>query len=156
MGRKERAAARRRHAIQRARAASGVSPKSKPDRPAAKSGSRSPSRNGARGPRPAGQRPGLRKMVAGERDARGRVYERSMLLHPGVALLLSMGLLGAALLSTWKLRNMVLTYALMAPAALLMADSQPRKRTAWLFVGLAGLMAALAGWILVAGVIVRG
>lgn len=144
VARKDRAAARRRHAVERARRASGWEPSPKDEQPAARSGRSRPS-----GSRPGGGRPPspLKKMEVGDVDRRGRVFERAMRLHPKVSLRVYLAVFAIALLSLFRPELRPLSYFAFSVGMLVIADGQPTRRWALFFVLLAGFLFA-AGIVL--------
>ncbi|HYT26408.1 MAG TPA: hypothetical protein VEP73_08020 [Actinomycetota bacterium] len=146
MARKEREAARRRHAIDRARREAGWEPAPKPrePRPASRGQGRSrPSTKPDGGRRPPAP---LKKMEVGDIDRRGRVFERAMVLHPRVALRVYLAVFAVAVLSLFRPELRSVSYFAFAVGMLVIADGQPKRRTALLFV-------AIAAFLLVAGVV---
>jgi hypothetical protein len=152
VARKDRERARKRRAIQRARREAGDQPPPKAEEPAARTrtAARSTTRTAARRPaaRAAGggrpQAQPLKKAQVGDVDRKGRVYERPMLLHPKVALLIYFIVLGVGLVSLLR-RDPTLQavgYGAFAIGMLVIADS----KTTWLraapFIVLAAALAA--------------
>jgi hypothetical protein len=152
VARKDRERARRRHQVERARRAAGLDTKS-PDAEGAEGSPRRSARSGSR-TRPSPSRPGgasgsgarapLRKLQVGERDRRGRVFERNMILHPRVAMQIYVVVLGLAILSLLKVQLRAAGYAAFAIGMLVIADGQPTKRRALVYVVLAVALTALA------------
>ena len=145
MARKDRAAARRRHAVERARRASGWEPSQEPkqERPASRTGRARP------GAKPGGSGGGrgpvtpLKKMEVGDVDRRGRVFERPMRLHPKVSLRVYLVVFAVALLSLVRPVLRPVSYFAFAVGMLAIADGQPTRRWARFFVFLAGFLCAL-------------
>ncbi|HEV8651735.1 MAG TPA: hypothetical protein VG276_20645 [Actinomycetes bacterium] len=146
MARKDRAAARRRHAVERARRESGWEPSSKPEdeRPPG-----SPGRSRPGGSRPGGRPPAspLKKMEVGDVDRRGRVFERPMRLHPKVSLRIYLAVFAVAVLSLFRPELRPLSYFAFSVGMLVIADGQPTRKWALFFVILAGFLFA-AGIVL--------
>jgi hypothetical protein len=148
VARKDRERARKRRAIQRARREAGYQPPPKAQEPAAKTrtatrtAARRPAARAAGGGRPQAQP--LKKAQVGDVDRKGRVYERPMLLHPKIALLIYFIVLGVGLVSLLR-RDPTLQavgYGAFAIGMLVIADS----KTTWLraapFIVLAVALAA--------------
>ncbi len=154
MARKDRERARRRHQVERARRTAGLEVASRPEA----EGTEAPARRGgsAKGARsrtrPSPSRPGggsgarapLRKLRVGDRDRRGRVFERNMILHPRVAMQIYFVVLALAVLSLLKVQLRAGGYAAFAIGMLVIADGQPTKRRALVYVVLAVALTALA------------
>ena len=143
MARKDRERARKRHAIARARREAGYESPPKAERPATRPATR-PGRTAATRPAGRPQSPALKKAQVGDVDRKGRVYERPMLLHPKVALLIYFIVLGVGLVSLLR-RDPTLQavgYGAFAIGMLVIADS----KTTWLraapFIVLAVALAA--------------
>ena len=147
MARKDRARARKRHAVERARRAAGAQPKRKPaadgSRPATRGGSSRPA-----GRRPAGRGSAFRKLSVGDVDRKGRVFQRNMLVHPRYGILVY---LAACVVAIWALvkHQLGLAYLMLAAGPLMIADSQPTKRGAFIYVALGLLIAGWGAWLLV-------
>jgi hypothetical protein len=144
VARKDRAAARRRHAIDRARREAGDEPTSKP-KPKPASGTPS-SRAKSNGGRPAGTRGSapLRKLQIGDVDRRGRVFTRNMVLHPRVALRIYLVVLGVAVVSLFRRELVGASYGAFAVGMLVIADGQATWKRAIPYLVLAGLLAIAA------------
>lgn len=147
MARKDRAAARRRHAVERARREAGwePSPQPKDERPGGKPGRSRPGRSrpgGGRGPATP-----LKKMEVGDVDRRGRVFQRPMRLHPKTSLRIYLVVFAVALLSLIRPELRPVSYFAFAVGMLVIADGQPTRRWALFFVILAGFLFA-AGVVL--------
>jgi hypothetical protein len=149
VARKDREAARRRHAIERARREAGWEPSREPEdeRPPARQGRSRPAKKPS-GARSAGGRPAspLKKMEVGDVDRRGRVFERDMRLHPRVSLRIYLVVFAVAVLSFFRPELRAVSYITFAVGMLVIADGQPSRRMALVF-------AALAGLLFVAGVV---
>jgi hypothetical protein len=144
VARKDRERARKRRAIQRARreADGGTTPAPKAERPAATAAKRPPARAAGR-PRPQGQQL-LKKAEVGDVDRKGRVYERPMLLHPRVALVIYFVVLGVGLVSLLR-RDPTLQavgYGAFAVGMLVIADSKTTWMRALPFIVLAVALGA--------------
>src|SRR6266545_5480599 len=125
VARKDRDRARKRHAIERSRRESGFEPKPKDEQP--NSDKRVPSRS-----RPQrGQATQLRKLQMGDVDRRGRVFKRNMVLHPRIALYLSIAVIVAAVVGLFRPRLQWLSYLAFSVGFLVFADLRPT----WLEVG---------------------
>jgi len=85
-------------------------------------------------------------MEVGDIDRRGRVFERAMVLHPRVALRVYLAVFAVAVLSLFRPELRSVSYFAFAVGMLVIADGQPKRRTALLFV-------AIAAFLLVAGVV---
>jgi hypothetical protein len=136
VARKDRERARKRHAIERARRESGVTPAPKPERETTRNAARRPAR------RP--QSPLLKKAQVGDVDRKGRVYERPMLLHPKIALYIYFVILGVGLVSLLR-RDPTLQavgYGAFAIGMLVIADSKTTWMRALPFIVLAAALAA--------------
>jgi hypothetical protein len=137
VARKDRERARKRHAIERARRESGFTPAPKEERQATRTAARRPA---GRSP----QSPLLKKARVGDVDRKGRVYERPMLLHPRVALIIYFVVLGIGLISLLR-RDPTLQavgYGAFALGMLVIADSKTTWLRAMPFVVLAAALAA--------------
>ena len=145
MARKDRARARKRHAIERARREAGTEPKPKPTPPPAAAKARArPTRGGRAGSRPGARaaggsarpRPFATKAKAGDLDPRGRVRTRDMLVHPRITI-----------------RVILIAFALALPGALLPLAGKPNFALSTLtfvafalsFVGLADMASTKRG-----------
>jgi hypothetical protein len=142
VARKDRERARKRHAINRTRRHSGVEPKprerrSSPDR-------RPPSRPAR------GQGMQLRKLQVGDVDRRGRVFKRSMILHPRTAMFVSLAVIAAAVVGLFRPHLQWLSYLAFTLGFLVFADSRPTRLQAALWVAVAVVCAVAAGILLVA------
>ena len=149
MARKDRERARKRHAIERARREAGWEPAPKEERPAAKTATRKPAPSG--GGRSQTQL--LKKAQVGDVDRKGRVYERPMLLHPRIALIIYFAVLGVGLVSLLR-RDPTLQavgYGAFAVGMLVIADSKTTWMRALPFIVLAVALAAGAVALLVIG-----
>ena len=144
MARKDRERARKRRAIQRARREAGYQPAPKAEQPATKTSTRA--RTETRRPAAGGraQSPLLKKAQVGDVDRKGRVYERPMLLHPKVALVIYFAVLGIGLVSLLR-RDPTLQavgYGAFAVGMLVIADSKTTWLRALPFIILAAALAA--------------
>jgi hypothetical protein len=151
VARKDRAAARRRHAIDRARREAGdeSTPKPKPKPPGAPS-SRAKT-NGGRASGGKGSSGPLRKLQVGDVDRRGRVFTRNMVLHPRIALRIYIVVLAVAVVSLFQRELVGASYLAFAVGMLVIADSQATWKRAIPYLVLAGLLAAAAVVVVVAG-----
>jgi hypothetical protein len=152
VARKDREAARRRHAIDRARRVAGdeprPEPKPKPDAPASKAktnGGRPSSgrRRGAPGP--------LRKLQVGDVDRRGRVFQRNMVLHPRIAMRVYFAVIALAVVSLFRRELIGASYFAFAVGMLVIADGQPTTKRVIPYVVLSGLLLGAAVVVTVAG-----
>jgi hypothetical protein len=151
VARKERAAARRRHAIDRARREAGTepdpTPKPKPPPGAASraktNGGRSTGGRGSSGP--------LRKLKAGDVDRRGRVFQRDMYLHPRVAMRIYLVVIAVALVSLVRRELLGASYFAFAVGMLVIADGQPTTKRVIPYLVLSGLLVGAAVVVTVAG-----
>lgn len=151
MARKDRERARKRRAIERSRRESGYEPEPKEDdqeeRRQSSNGKRPASRpGGARRP-PQGP---LRKLRPGDVDRRGRVFKRAMFLHPRTAMLISLGVIAAAVVGLFRPRLQWLSYLAFTVGFLVFADSRPTWVQASLWIAVAMVCAAAAIVLLVA------
>jgi hypothetical protein len=147
VARKDRERARKRRANDRSRRDAGYEAKpkeNKPDRPSS-NGRRPASRPGQRGP----QGP-MRKLGVGDVDRRGRVFKRAMILHPRTAMLVSLGVIAAAVVGLFRPPLQWLSYLAFAVGFLVFADSRPTWVQAWLWAGVALVCAAVAVVLLIA------
>ncbi|HEX6678419.1 MAG TPA: hypothetical protein VF486_25805 [Actinomycetes bacterium] len=150
MARKDRAAARRRHAIDRARRVAGDEPRPepKPDAPASKAKT-----NGGRPSR--GRRQGtpgpLRKLRVGDVDRRGRVFQRNMVLHPRIAMRVYFAVIALAVVSLFRRELIGASYFAFAVGMLVIADGQPTTKRVIPYVVLSGLLLGAAVVVTVAG-----
>lgn len=151
MARKDRERARKRHQIERARRAAGLDTKPRvdgEDAVAASGAKGARSRTRPNPSRPArgssSQRAPLRKLKVGDRDRRGRVFERNMILHPRVAMQIYFAALALAILSVVKTQFRLAVYPALAIGMLVIADGQPTRRRALLYVALAVVITVLA------------
>ena len=159
MARRDRERARRRRAIERSRQAaqSQDSQVVEPAEPAGRKASRSrpptrrPSTTQAR---PRGTRdrsqPVFRKLRVGDVDAKGRVFERSMFLHQRTAMIVYAVIMAVLLASLASRPLRVWSMVLYPVAILVLADSQPTRLRARMFMGLAVLIGALVVYSLIA------
>lgn len=152
MARKDRAAARRRHAIDRARREAGSeptptpTPKPPPSAPASRAktnGGRSSGRRGANA--------ALRKLQVGDVDRRGRVFQRNMILQPRVAMRIYLVVIAVALVSLFRRELLGASYFAFAVGMLVLADYQPTTRRTIPYVVLSGLLVGAAVVVTVAG-----
>ena len=145
MARKDRERARKRHAIERARREAGVQPTPKQERPAKPAST-------ARRP-PARQTATMHKAQVGDVDRKGRVYQRPMLLHPRIALVIYFAVLGVGLVSLLR-RDPTLQavgYAAFAVGMLVIADTKTTWARAAPFILFAVVLAASAVALAVLG-----
>jgi hypothetical protein len=150
LARKDRAAARRRHAIERARRDAGdePTPTPKPKQPAPSSRAKT---NGGRSTGKGGSTAPLRKLQVGDADRRGRVFTRNMVLHPRVALRIYLVVLAVAVVSLFRRELVGASYGAFAVGMLVIADGQATWKRAIPYLVLAGLLAAAAIVVTVAG-----
>jgi hypothetical protein len=157
VARKDRAAARRRHAIDRARRADPQQDSQAGDEPAAapkpKRGAPA-SRAKTNGGRPAGGRgptPTLNKLRAGDVDRRGRVFQRNMVLHPRIAMRVYFVVLAIAVVSLFRRELVGASYFAFAVGMLVIADGQPTTKRVIPYLVLSGLLFGAAVVVTVAG-----
>jgi hypothetical protein len=150
VARKDRAAARRRHAIDRARRAAGDEPTPNPKPPPASPSSRAKT-NGGRSSGNRGSGAPLRKLRVGDVDRRGRVFTRNMVLHPRVSLRIYLVVLGIAVVSLFRRELVGASYGAFAVGMLVIADTQATWKRAIPYLVLAGLLAVAAIVVTVAG-----
>jgi hypothetical protein len=150
VARKDRAAARRRHAIERARREAGEAPKPKPKPPPGSPSSRAKT-NGGRASGGRGPTAPLRKLRVGDVDRRGRVFTRNMVLHPRVALRIYVVVLAIAVISLFRRELVGASYAAFAVGMLVIADTQATWKRAIPYLILAGLLGVAAIVVTVAG-----
>ena len=154
MARKDREAARRRHAIERARREAGWEPSREPEdeRPPARQGRSRPAKKPS-GARSAGGRPAspLKKMEVGDVDRRGRVFERDMRLHPRVSLRIYLVVFAVAVLSFFRPELRAVSYITFAVGMLVIADGQPTTKRVIPYLVLSGLLVGAAVVVTVAG-----
>jgi hypothetical protein len=146
VARKDRERARKRHAIERARREAGIEPTPREDRPARPAGT------ATRRP-PARSQATMHKAQVGDVDRKGRVYQRPMLLHPRVALIIYFAVLGVGLVSLLR-RDPTLQavgYAAFALGMLVIADTKTTWARAAPFILFAVVLAASAVAIAVLG-----
>jgi hypothetical protein len=146
VARKDRERARKRHAIERARREAGIEPTPREDRPARPAGT------AVRRP-PARSQATMHKAQVGDVDRKGRVYQRPMLLHPRVALIIYFAVLGVGLVSLLR-RDPTLQavgYAAFALGMLVIADTKTTWARAAPFILFAVVLAASAVAIAVLG-----
>jgi hypothetical protein len=150
LARKDRAAARRRHAIERARRDAGDEPipTPKPKQPTPSSRAKT---NGGRSTGKGGSTAPLRKLQVGDADRRGRVFTRNMVLHPRVALRIYLVVLAVAVVSLFRRELVGASYGAFAVGMLVIADGQATWKRAIPYLVLAGLLAAAAIVVTVAG-----
>jgi hypothetical protein len=154
VARKDRAAARRRHAIDRARRQAGdepsPAPKPKPrsGTPASQAKSNGGRPSGGRGRAPTGP---LRKLKAGDVDRRGRVFQRNMVLHPRIAMRVYLAVLAVAVVSLFRRELIGASYFAFAVGMLVIADGQPTTKRVIPYVVLSGLLLGAAVVVTVAG-----
>jgi hypothetical protein len=146
VARKDRERARKRHAIERARREAGIEPTPKEDRPA------KPTRTAPRR-QPARAQATMHKAQVGDVDRKGRVYQRPMLLHPRIALVIYFAVLGVGLVSLLR-RDPTLQavgYAAFAVGMLVIADTKTTWARAAPFIVFAVVLAASAVALAVLG-----
>jgi hypothetical protein len=160
VARKDRAAARRRHAIDRSRRADAPQrdseaddqPKPKQrsqrDAPASRAKTNGGRATGGRGRAPAGP---LRKLQAGDVDRRGRVFQRNMVLHPRIAMRVYLVVLAVAVVSLFRRELIGASYFAFAVGMLVIADGQPTTKRVIPYVVLSGLLVGAAVVVTVAG-----
>lgn len=153
MARKDRERARKRRAIERSRRESGLDQEPEEDQQEERQERRRT--NGKRpASRPGGNRrppPGpLRKLGPGDVDRRGRVFKRSMVLHPRTAMFISLGVIAAAVVGLVRPRLQWLSYLAFTVGFLVFADSRPTWVQASLWIAVAVVCAAAAVVLLVA------
>jgi hypothetical protein len=146
VARKDRERARKRHAIERARREAGIQPTPKEERPAktAKTTSRR---------QPTRAQATMHKAQVGDVDRKGRVYQRPMLLHPRIALVIYFAVLGVGLVSLLR-RDPTLQavgYAAFAVGMLVIADTKTTWARAAPFIVFAVVLAASAVALAVLG-----
>ena len=146
MARKDRERARKRHAIERARREAGVEPAPKQDKLGSTGGgSRGRQASGMTARRqPARSQATLHKAQVGDVDRKGRVYDRPMLLHPRVALLVYFVVLGVGLVSLLRRdpNLQALGYGAFAIGMLVIADTKTTWARAAPFILFAVVLAA--------------
>jgi hypothetical protein len=142
VARKDRERARKRHAINRTRRQSGSEPRPREGR---SSPDKRPPGRPARG-----QGMQLRKLQVGDVDRRGRVFKRSMLLHPRTAMFISLAVIAAAVVGLFRPHLQWLSYLAFTLGFLVFADSRPTRLQAALWVAVAVVCAVAAGILLVA------
>ena len=150
MARKVREAARRRHAIDRARREAGDEPTPKP-KPTPGTPSSKAKTNGGRASGGRGSAAPLRKLQVGDVDRRGRVFTRNMVLHPRVALRIYVVVLAVAVVSLFRRELVGASYGAFAVGMLVIADTQATWKRAIPYLILAGLLAVAAIVVTVAG-----
>ncbi len=155
MARKDRERARRRHAVERAQRAAGddAAPEAEEAERPARGAKSAKSRTRPTPSRPSGgsrTRAPLRKLQVGDVDRKGRRFERNMILHPKVAMQIYLVVLVLAVLSLLKLEFRALGYVAFGVGMLVIADGQPTKRRALVYVVLAVALTALAVVVTVA------
>jgi hypothetical protein len=149
VARKDRERARKRHAIERARREAGVETAVERERPEPKPGGgrsrQAAARTAGRRP-PARQQATLHKAQVGDVDRKGRVYQRPMLLHPRIALLVYFVVLGVGLVSLLRRdpRLQALGYGAFAVGMLVIADTKTTWARAAPFIVFAVVLAASA------------
>jgi len=146
VARKDRERARKRHAIERARREAGIEPTPKEERPAKQV--RTASRR-----QPARSQATMHKAQVGDVDRKGRVYTRPMLLHPRIALVVYLAVLGVGLVSLLR-RDRTLQavgYAAFALGMLVIADTKTTWARAAPFIVFAVVLAGSAVAIAVLG-----
>jgi hypothetical protein len=152
VARKDRAAARRRHAIDRARREAGAetTPRPKPKPPPGAPASRAKTNGGRRsgGREPAGP---LRKLQVGDVDRRGRVFQRNMVLHPRIAMRVYLVVLAVAVVSLFRRELLGASYLAFAVGMLVIADGQPTTKRVIPYLILSGLLVGAAVVVTVAG-----
>lgn len=142
MARKDRERARKRHAIERTRRQTGFEPKPREDQA---SSDKRPSGRPVRG-----QGSQLRKLRVGDVDRRGRVFERSMILHPRTAMLISLAVIAVAMVGLFRPHLQWMAYLAFTLGFLVFADSRPTWLRASLWIAVAALCAVVAVILLVA------
>jgi hypothetical protein len=147
VARKDRERARKRHAIERARRDSGVESKPREERPSADR--RPPSRPRTGGPQ-RGRGPQLRKLQVGDVDRRGRVFKRNMVLHPRTGMLISLAVIGAAVVGLFRPGLQWVSYLAFSLGFLVFADSRPTWWQAAVWIAVAAICAVAAAFLLVA------
>jgi hypothetical protein len=150
VARKDREAARRRHAIDRARREAGDEPTPKP-KPTPGTPSSKAKTNGGRASGGRGSAAPLRKLQVGDVDRRGRVFTRNMVLHPRVALRIYVVVLAVAVVSLFRRELVGASYGAFAVGMLVIADTQATWKRAIPYLILAGLLAVAAIVVTVAG-----
>ncbi len=150
MARKDRAAARRRHAIDRARRQAGDEPRPapKPEAPASRAKSNGGRPSSGRG---RGSAAPLRKLQVGDVDRRGRVFQRNMVLHPRIAMRVYFVVIAVAIVSLFRRELIGASYLAFAVGMLVIADGQPTTKRVIPFVVVSGVLLGLAAVITVAG-----
>lgn len=146
MGRRDRERARRRHAIEKARRESGVEAAAKPERPAARraassrpGGSRRPNSTAPKSReelRAAYRSQFEHKGKVGDKDARGRVRQRDMLVHPKITRRVLFICLPLAILGLFYPRLQLVTWFAYALAFVGLADLARTKIQAVLMLAL--------------------
>ena len=141
MARKDRAAARRRHSIDRARRQAGDEPTPAPKpKPAPGAPSSRAKTNGGRPSGGRGRQTGpLRKLQVGDVDRRGREFKRNMVLHPRTAMFISLAVFALAIFGLIGAGRQWISYLSFAVGFLVWADS----RTTWLQAGVGIAVAAV-------------
>lgn len=157
MARKDRERARKRRAIERSRREldPGAHQEPEEDQREERQERRRRSSNGKRpASGPGGNRrppPGpMRKLGPGDVDRRGRVFKRSMVLHPRTAMFISLGVIVAAVVGLIRPRLQWLSYLAFTVGFLVFADSRPTWVQASLWIAVAVVCAAAAVVLLVA------
>ena len=153
MARKDRAAARRRHSIDRARRQAGDEPTPAPKpKPAPGAPSSRAKTNGGRPSGGRGRQTGpLRKLQAGDVDRRGRVFQRNMVLHPRIAMRVYLVVLAVAVVSLFRPELLGASYLAFAVGMLVIADGQPTTKRVIPYLILSGLLVGAAVVVTVAG-----
>ena len=157
MARKDRAAARRRHAIDRARRETGTeptpSPRPKPPEGAPASRAKTNGGRTSGGRTSGGRGPGaaMRKLQVGDVDRRGRVFQRNMVLHPRMAMRVYLVVLAVAVVSLFRRELLGASYFAFAVGMLVIADGQPTTKRVIPYLVLSGLLVGAAVVVTVAG-----
>jgi hypothetical protein len=155
VARKDRERARKRRAIERSRRELDPRAHQEPEEDQREERQERRRTNGKRpASRPGGNRrppPGpLRKLGPGDVDRRGRVFKRSMVLHPRTAMFISLGVIVAAVVGLVRPRLQWLSYLAFTVGFLVFADSRPTCVQASLWIAVAAVCAAAAVVLLVA------
>jgi hypothetical protein len=155
VARKDRERARKRRAIERSRRELDPRAHQEPEEDQREERQERRRTNGKRpASRPGGNRrppPGpLRKLGPGDVDRRGRVFKRSMVLHPRTAMFISLGVIVAAVVGLVRPRLQWLSYLAFTVGFLVFADSRPTWVQASLWIAVAAVCAAAAVVLLVA------
>jgi hypothetical protein len=154
VGRRDRERARRRHAIEKARRETGVEAEAKPERTTTRRASSSRP-GGSR--RPGGASPKSREELrsayrsqfehkgkVGDKDARGRVRQRDMIVHPKITRRVLFICLPLAVLGLFYPRLQIVTWFAYAIAFVGLADLARTKIQAMLMLALSVVALAFA------------